>query len=179
MAHQCNTFLQHPLVCFERRVFLQHPLVCFECPVCSLHCLFIKKTAEQYNTLLQHPLVCFECYLCSLQCPAKKQHTSVIHYYITLWCVLKALCVSCTARKRNGRPVWNILSSPSGVFWMSCVLTTPSGVFWTLWVFLTLSVNKPGQVITILHGRLYVYPRSHSLTTGIMTCFFLYAQAWY
>ncbi len=57
--------------------------------MCSLHCL-LKDTAKQYNTFLHHPLVCFECYLCSLQCPAKKQQTSVIHFYITLWCVLKA-----------------------------------------------------------------------------------------
>ena len=172
-ADQWKTLLQHPLV-----YVLQHPLVCFECPMCSLHCL-LKDTAKQYNTFLHHPLVCFECYLCSLQCPAKKQQTSLIHYYITLWCVLKALCVSCTARKGNGRPVWNILSSPSGVFWMSCVLKKPSGVFWTLCVFLTLSCNKPGQVITILHGRFFVYPRPHSFTTGIMTCFFLFAQAWF
>jgi hypothetical protein len=58
-------------------------------------------------------------------------------------------------------------------------LTTPSGVFRTLCLFLTLFGNKPGQVINIFHGRLYVYPGPQTLTTGIMTCFFLYAQAWF
>jgi hypothetical protein len=83
--------------------------------------------------------------VCFLHCLVKKQQNNLIHSYITLWCVLNAVCVLCNARKRNCRPVKNILTTPSGVFWILCV-------------FLALPVSETAdQFNTFLHRTLVYF----------------------
>jgi len=112
-AGLCNTFIRYiTLWCVLNAMCSLHCLVkkhqtsvidsyitlwCVLNAVCVL-AVAGKETSDQCNRFLHPPLVCFECRTCSLHCPVKKHQTSVINSHITLWCVLNAVRVPCTAR---------------------------------------------------------------------------------
>jgi hypothetical protein len=113
--------------------------------------------------ILQHPLVCilmlYECcnavliVVCvflmflALPCLVKKQQNNVIHSYITLWCVLNAVCVLCNAGKETGDQWKTFLQHPLVCFEyrvcsLHCMvkkqLTSLTHSYITLWCVLNI-----------------------------------------
>ena len=111
--------------------------------------------------------------VCFLHCLVKKQQNNLIHSYITLWCVLNAVCVLCNAGKETGDQWKTFLQHPLVCFeyrvcslhcmvkeQQTCAtyLTTPSGVFWISCVFLALlGKETAGQFNTFLHHTLVCF----------------------
>ena len=60
-----------------------------------------RENSRPVNSFIHHPLVCFEFRVSSLHCLVKEHQTSVIDSYITLWCVLNALCALAMAGKET------------------------------------------------------------------------------
>ena len=60
-----------------------------------------RENSRPVNSFIHHLLVCFEFRVCSLHCLVKEHQTSVIDSYITLWCVLNALCALAMAGKET------------------------------------------------------------------------------